>query len=104
MLARMFTMRLEQNPNGLDLLCCIPVDDSFGGPERMEFPQTQALCIYFRGPYEGIPLAVQTLTEYVQKNHVEITGPFRSVYLEGPPNRGENSADYITQVAVPIRA
>ena len=33
----------------------------------------------------------------------EVAGPFRSIYMEGPPNRGSNSADYITQVAVPIK-
>ena len=27
----------------------------------------------------------------------------RSIYLEGPPNRGDNSDDYITQVAIPIK-
>ena len=30
-------------------------------------------------------------------------GSFRSIYLEGPPNRGENKSDYITQIAVPIK-
>ena len=34
---------------------------------------------------------------------IETTGAFRSIYMEGPPNRGENTEDYITQVAVPIQ-
>ena len=37
------------------------------------------------------------------KNNICVTGPFRSIYLEGPPNRGENKSDYITQIAVPIK-
>lgn len=53
---------MTQNPDVLDLMCCIPVDNSF-----------------------------------------ETTGLFRSIYLEGPPNRRENSEDYITQVAVSIK-
>ena len=40
MLDRMFTMRMTQDPNVLDILCCIPVEESFDGPERMEFAET----------------------------------------------------------------
>ena len=103
MLSRMFTMRMSQATDKLDLMCCIPVDGSYDGPERMEFAETPALCIYYRGPYEGTATALRALMAYVKENDVEITGPFRSIYLEGPPNRGENSGDYITQVAVPIK-
>ncbi len=103
MIARMFTMRMMQDPNILDLMCCIPVEDSFDGPERMEFTETQALCIYYRGPYEGTATAIRSLENHVKENDIEITGPFRSIYLEGPPNRGENSGDYITEIAVPIK-
>lgn len=101
MQSRMFTMRMAADK--LDLMCCIPVDDSFQGPERTEFAQTAALCIYYRGPYEGTADAVQALMAYIKEHNIEVTGPFRSVYLEGPPNRGESTGDYITQVAVPIR-
>jgi len=102
MIARMFTMRMT-HADKLDLMCCIPVDNSFDGPERMEFAETPALCIYYRGPYEGTATAIRALTEYIKENNIETAGPFRSVYLEGPPNRGGNSEDYITQVAVPIK-
>jgi len=103
MLARMFTTRMTQNPDVLDLMCCIPVDNSFDGPERVEFAETPALCIYYRGPYEGTATAIRALVEYIKQNDIEATGPFRSVFLEGPPSRGTNSGDYITQVAVPIK-
>lgn len=103
MVARMFTVRMTQDPDVLDLMCCIPVDSRFDGPERVEFAETPALCIYYRGPYEGTATAIRALAEYIKENGIETTGPFRSVYLEGPPSRGENSEDYITQVAVPIK-
>ena len=102
-LGRMFTMRMSSSPEALDLMCCIPIDGSYDGPERVVFPETPALCIYYRGPYEGTPTAVRALMEYIKAHDTEAAGPFRSVFLEGPPNRGENSGDYITQVAVPIR-
>ena len=104
MLSRMFTMRMTQDPEVLDLMCCIPVDSSFDGPQRTEFSETPALCIYYRGPYEGTAAAIRALAEHIKENGIETTGPFRSIYLEGPPNRGENSGDYITQIAVPIKA
>lgn len=103
MLSRMFTMRMSLPTDKLDLMCCIPVDSSYDGPERTEFAETPALCIYYRGPYEGTVNAIRALMMYVKENNIETTGPFRSIYLEGPPNRGENSGDYITQVAVPIK-
>lgn len=99
---RMFTVRQKDEPDVLNLLCAIPVEENFNGPERLEFAETPALCIYYRGPYEGTGNAIRALLQYVKENDIEITGGFRSVYLEGPPNRGENSAEYITQVAVPI--
>ena len=102
-LGRMFTMRMSTQPDKLDLMCCIPVEDDFDGPERMEFPETPALCIYYRGPYEGIATAIRALMAYVKEMGIETTGSFRSIYLEGPPNRGENSGNYITQIAVPIK-
>lgn len=102
MLSRMFTVRMQQTPDPLELLCCIPVQDRFDGPERMEFPETPALCIYYRGPYEGSFEAVRALMAYAEENKIALAGPFRSIYLEGPPNRGNNREDYITQVAVPI--
>ena len=103
MIARMFTMRMTSDHNVLDLMCCIPVDSSYNGPERVEFTEAPALCIYYRGPYEGISSAIQALAKYVQENNIETAGPFRSIYLEGPPSRGDNTTDYITQIAVPIR-
>ena len=103
MTARMFTMRMDNTYKGLDLMCCIPVNDEFPGAEREEFASTPALCIYYRGPYEGIGTAIAALSTYVQQNQVETTGYYRCIYLEGPPSRGKNSNDYITQVAVPIQ-
>ena len=99
---RMFTMRVGTTEEP-ELVCCIPVDNSYEGPERTDFAETPALCIYFRGPYEELPLAIRALMAYIKENNVVVTGPFRSIYLEGPPNRGQNSDDYITQVAVPIQ-
>ena len=52
--SRMFTVRAGSSCKELDLLCCIPVSEDFVGEERMEFAEMSALCIYYRGAYEGI--------------------------------------------------
>ena len=101
--AHMFTVRMSKDPEELDVMCCIPVEDGFVGPERVELPEMPAFCIYFRGPYEVMATAMRALAEHLKENGIEAAGPFRCTYLEGPPNRRENSADYITQVAVPVK-
>lgn len=103
MTGRMFTMRISQKTDVLDLMCCIPTEADFDGPERMEFAETPALCIYYRGPYEGTMAAFRALMAHIKEHGIEPAGPFRSIFMEGPPNRGENTTDYITQIAVPIK-
>lgn len=103
MLGRMFTMRMSPVTEKLDIMCCIPVEDDYAGPERIEFPEVSALCTYYRGPYEGTGTAIRALMQYVKENNIEVAGPFRSIYMEGPPNRGDHSEDYITQIAVPVK-
>ncbi len=100
---RFFSSRIMLPQGKSEFLCCIPVTDSFDGPERRDFPESPALCIYYRGPYEKMIFAVQALLAYVQEHHIEVTGPVRSIYMEGPPNRA-HSEDFITQVAVPIKS
>ncbi len=103
MLGRMFTMRISTSIDKLDLMCCIPVENDYDGEFRAEFAETPALCIYYRGPYTETPIAIRALAEYVKEHNITVAGPFRSIYMEGPPNRGKNSDDYITQIAVPIK-
>ena len=100
--SRMFTVRAGSSCKELDLLCCIPVSEDFVGKERMEFAEMSALCIYYRGAYEGINTAIDALQAYVQENKIQATGGFHCIYLEGPPNRGDHTEDYITQVALPF--
>lgn len=102
-LGRMFTLRMSMRTDQLDLMCCIPVEEDYDGSERMEFAETPALCIYYRGPYEGTGTAIKALMTYVKENEIETAGSFRSVFMEGPPNRGKKTEDYITQIAVPIK-
>lgn len=100
--SRMFTVRTSGSLDKLKILCCIPVEDSFSGPERMEFPPTEGISIYYRGPYEGLKNAMRELFNFAEENGLEPNGAPRSIFLEGPPNR-QNKDDYITEVALPIK-
>ena len=102
MLARMFTMRRELTEEESELSCCVPVQEDFAGEERIDFAQTPALCIYYRGSYEGLPEAYRALAEHVRAQGIQAAGPFRAIFIEGPPSRGEHKMDYITQIALPI--
>lgn len=69
----------------IDLMCCIPADSVFAGSERMEFEETPAMCIYYRGTYEGTATAIHAPMEHIRENGIETTGPFCAIYLEGSP-------------------
>lgn len=97
---RMFTVRMNDDPAVLDLLCCIPIDECYDGPERMAFEKIPCICIYYRGPYEGTGNAISVLKRYTEENGIVTAGHSRSVYLEGPPNRGENAKDF-SEVIIP---
>ncbi len=69
----------------MDFMCCIPVDSVFAGSERMEFEETPAMCIYYRGTYEGTATAIHAPMEHIRENGIETTGPFCTIYLERSP-------------------
>ncbi len=112
---QMFIMACAQNDSQMpkngdlpapmpgDIFCCIPMDDAYAGPDRFELPESKALCLYHRGPYESLPAASGILLNHLRENGIEAAGFVRHIFIEGPPNRGKNSNDYITQVAVPIK-
>ena len=100
--SRMFTVRMGKDVSVLDILCCIPIDASYDGAERTEFPETECICIYYRGSYGRIREVIATLGDYARENRLTVAGKPRSIYLEGPPNRGTNEREYITQIALPV--
>lgn len=101
---RMFTLHLTADSDNLNLMFCVPMQEDFQGGERRVFAETPALCVYYRGPYEGTVTAIKALKQHIKDNRIETAGQFRSVYLEGPPTRGDKSEDYITRIAVPYIA
>lgn len=85
-----------------DCLLCIPVAGSSTGENIRIFPETKALCTCYRGPYEDLPGVRSNLLDYIHRNDFKTYGVSRNIYMEGPPNRGDDKANYVTQVAVPV--
>ena len=87
----------------LDGLYIVPVMPGSKGKGIRIFPQAAAICIYYRGAYEGFPAVHARLLEYARENGMTPHGYFRNIYMEGPPTHGTNKDAYITQVALPIK-
>ena len=86
-----------------DGLYIIPVaSDSVGSCIR-KFPQTSAICIYYRGAYENFPQVHKRLLDYAAENGLTPHGYFRNIYMEGSPTHGANKDAYVTQIALPIK-
>ena len=53
------------------------------------------------GPYEGLGVAYEAITEWISAHDAEVVGPVRERYLNGP---GEVAApaDYRTELEMPI--
>lgn len=85
-----------------DYYLAIPVEKDCKGTYIKKLPETRALCIYYRGSYENIPQKVEKLMDFIHEKHFQVKGTSRSIYLEGPPNRGNDKDNYITQIAIPV--
>ena len=86
-----------------DGLYIIPVASDSAGPCIRKFPQTSAICIYYRGAYENFPQIHERLLDYAAENGLTPNGYFRNIYMEGPPTHGANKDAYVTQIALPIK-
>lgn len=80
---------------------CVSVIQESQGKEIVRIPSVKALCMYHHGSYDELPSVRKWLADYAVKNGYKPLGTCRQVYIEGPPQRGEENR-YITQVLLPI--
>ena len=79
--------------------CCIAVPPESQGEHLVTLPRQKALCIFYHGAYEGLPVIVKHLCTYANKYQIPLKGTARHLYLEGPPQH-KNPENFLTQVAV----
>ena len=77
---------------------CAAVPDSSTGAEVVRLPQTKALVKYHYGRYELLPLVRNQLLAYAETHDIKLSGSFRHIYLEGPPQHRDPER-FITIVA-----
>ncbi len=76
---------------------CIAVPKESKGEYIKNISTKKAISLFHHGAYEDIPDARKQLISYAQKNRIRLTGTFRNLYLEGPPQH-KNKSKFITEI------
>ena len=81
----------------LDINYCVAIPDGCEGEYVKILPELKAISFFHHGAYEEIPEARKKLISYAEENNIKLTGVFRNIYLEGPPQHKDKSK-FITQI------
>lgn len=84
-----------------DINFCVAVPDGSKGPYVQDWPEEEALCLFFHGDYDEIPEVRERLVAYARQQGLKLKGTCRNIYLEGPPHHKDKSK-FVTQVALPL--
>ena len=76
---------------------CVAVPPESKGEYISIIPEHKAISFFHHGSYEEIPEARKRLLSYAEENHLKLTGVFRNIYLEGPPQH-KDKRKFITQI------
>ena len=80
-----------------DISYCVAVPQGSEGEYIKHLPELKALSFFHHGAYEEISEARKRLLSYADENNQTLTGVFRNIYLEGPPQQKDKSK-FITQI------
>ena len=94
-----FTEYSSKNPAEVNY--CIAVPSESEGKYIKHIPAHKAIAIFHHGAYKDIPKSQTILSKYAEENSIKLTGIFRHLYLEGPPQHKDNSK-FITQIVAVI--
>lgn len=81
---------------------CVAVSGDAQGDDILCLPEEKALCLFYHGSYESIPVARGKLLDYAEENNIALKGTCRHIYLEGPPQH-KDPTKFITQIALPLK-
>ena len=90
-----FTEYSAEAPEDVSYTVAIPVGSD--GEYVKRIPELRAIALFHHGAYEDIPKAVEKLISYAKDNNIKLTGTFRYLYLEGPPQHKDKNK-FITQI------
>lgn len=80
-----------------DLSFCVAVPPESKGEHIRNIPLMKAISIFHHGAYEDLSKTRNFLFKYAEDNNIKLSGVFRHLYLEGPPQHKEPSK-FITQI------
>ena len=90
-----FTEYSMEHPD--EIFYCIAVPSESKGEYIKNIPALKAISCFHHGAYEKLPDARNKLIAYAEENNLKLSGVFRHLYLEGPPQH-KNVNKFITQV------
>lgn len=76
---------------------CVAVPPESEGECVCNISGSKAISVIHHGDYEKIPEVRKRLIYYAKENGIKLSGVFRNVYIEGPPQHKDKSK-FITQV------
>ncbi len=80
-----------------EIAYCVAVPPKSEGEYVKQIPELKAISFFHHGAYEDIPIARKILISYAEENNIKLSGTFRNLYLEGPPQH-KNKSKFITQI------
>ena len=87
--------------NHIETSYCVAVPPESDGEYIKHIPAHKALSFFHHGAYEDIPHALEKIVSYAKENNIKLSGVFRNIYLEGPPQHKDKSK-FITQIVALI--
>ena len=80
-----------------EIAYCVAVPTESEGEYVKQIPELKAISFFHHEAYEDIPEARKRLLSYAEENNITLSGTFRNLYLEGPPQHKDKSK-FITQI------
>ena len=90
-----FTEYSKESPT--EVSYCVAVPSESTGEYIKNIPTLKAISCFHHGAYEDIPKVREELISYAKENNIKLSGTFRNLYLEGPPQH-KNKNKFITQI------
>ena len=90
-----YTEYTAEVPEGISY--CVAVPKGSNGEYVSNNPEHKGISFFHHGAYEKIPEARKRLVSYAEENSLKLTGVFRNIYLEGPPQHKDKST-FITHI------
>lgn len=93
---RMYFTQYSQNAPE-EISYCVAVPPESEGEYIQKIQALKAISFFHHGAYEEIGAARSNLISYAEENNMKLSGVFRNLYLEGPPQHNDKSK-FITQI------